>query len=81
MTARAVGRETAEAALQGQSASVAPANSNASGPQLRPLTHLNMQKVLKYRSEADKEHFREIAAQWAVRSSLFETPCIVSWDR
>ena len=73
MTARAVGRETADAALQGQ---VAP-NSEAAdgrvpstGVVLRDLTRRNLEKVLQYRSEEDKERFRQLAAEWAVRFSF-----------
>ena len=74
MTARAVGRETVEAALAGTGAVEGSATSSSSGSAeakspLREVTRLNLEKTLKYRSEEDKQRFRQIAADWAVRIS------------
>ncbi|KAF8319928.1 ribosomal protein L17 [Clavulina sp. PMI_390] len=73
MTARAVGRETAEAVLQGRATSSEPVEGEAGsssvtdgGVLLRPTTQKNLEKTLKYRSEEDKQRFRTMAAEWAV---------------
>lgn len=78
MTARAVGRETVEAALSGRigefSYSEGTSGSSASGQEqgtsgavLRDITRKNLEKVLRYRSEGDRQRFRQLAADWAVR--------------
>lgn len=85
MTARAVGRETVEAAMKGQSgtldlSAVSPSGSSLAqaqaqaqngGAPLRELTRMNLEKALRYRSDEDKQKFRDMAASWAVRSILF----------
>jgi hypothetical protein len=78
MTARAVGRETVEAALSGRVGEFSYSDGNsgesasvqergASGAVLRDVTRINLEKVLRYRSEEDKQRFRQLAADWAVR--------------
>lgn len=82
MTARAVGRETVEAAMKGQTgtldlSSVSPSGSSLaqaqaqSGTPLRELTRMNLEKALRYRSDEDKQKFRDMAASWAVRPVFF----------
>jgi len=77
MTARAVGRETVEAALGGHvgefshpdgiSGSSASSQQRNSEVPLRDVTRRNLEKVLRYRSEEDKQRFRQLAADWANR--------------
>jgi large subunit ribosomal protein L17 len=77
MTARAVGRETVEAALGGHvgefshpdgiCSSSVPGQQRSSEVPLRDVTRRNLEKVLRYRSEEDKQRFRQLAADWAVR--------------
>lgn len=88
MTARAVGRETVEAAMKGQSgtldlSAVSPSGSSLAqaqaqaqngGAPLRELTRMNLEKALRYRSDEDKQKFRDMAASWAVRSILIFSP-------
>lgn len=87
MTARAVGRETVEAALKGQNGGFDPSAISPSGSgssltssgegkgsasvPLRELTKSNLAKVLRYRSAEDKARFRQLAAEWAVRGHSF----------
>lgn len=78
MTARAVGRETVEAALNGQIHEFGHLDSNTTdsasveergtpGVTLRDITRKNLEKVLRYRSEEDGQRFRQLASDWAVR--------------
>jgi hypothetical protein len=70
MTARAVGRETVEAALANaagpSSSGVAFSDIGTGEVPLRDLTKLNLSKALRYRSDEDRQRFRKIAADWAV---------------
>lgn len=72
MTARAVGRETADAAIQGLNKT-----DGVSASTLRPLTQRNLEKVLQYRTEEDKQRFRQIAAEWAVCLLSESEICVV----
>lgn len=68
LTARAVGREWVEHYLvngefKGNTLDVADPSGRGI---LRPITELNFQKALRYRSEEDKHRFFLMASLWAV---------------